>query len=124
MRTFKTTLIALAGAALLSTTAQAQTTDNRITEKTNVHALTEMNVFPNPARDSYKIAFETSQPGTVSIAVYDLLGKEVITRSVEMEMAGKHVENFYDHGMNVGAYIIKISSNNYNLTRKLIISNK
>jgi Tol biopolymer transport system component len=46
--------------------------------------------YPNPFNRSTKISFHLSQPGTVQILVYDVLGREVYRFTDDIDNSGEH----------------------------------
>ena len=70
-------------------------------------------VFPNPTSLGY-VNIKTSNAADVSVAVYDILGKEVITSKIKDDQLDVS-------SLNAGVYIMKITQNNASITKKLII---
>lgn len=65
--------------------------------------------YPNPFNPSTIIAYELSQPGTVTLAVYDVLGRETATilRDVK-QAAGRQEVTFDATGLASGAYFARL----------------
>lgn len=78
------------------------------------NAIAGLKVYPNPVSgNNFYIASDAS--AVKSVAVYDVLGKQVINTQVENE-AAINVSN-----LNAGVYIVKITEEGKTATRKLVI---
>lgn len=71
------------------------------------------NVYPNPSSMGY-VTIKTSSNEGVSIAVFDLLGKQIINQKLNNERMD--VSN-----LKPGIYVIRISQNNNTAAKKLVI---
>jgi hypothetical protein len=77
------------------------------------NAIAGLKVYPNPVSNG-KLFIETAANAERTIAIYDLLGKNVLnttTSNSEVNVAG----------LNGGIYIIKITEEGNTTSRKLII---
>lgn len=78
------------------------------------NAIAGLKVYPNPVSgNNFYISSDAS--AVKSVAVYDVLGKQVINTRVENE-AAINVSN-----LNAGVYIVKITEEGKTATRKLVI---
>ena len=77
--------------------------------------------YPNPFNPLTTIEFNLPQNGFVTLKVFDVLGKAVITLVNGQVEAGKHKVDFDATGLNSGVYFYKIESGNYTETKKLIL---
>ena len=87
--------------------------------------------YPNPFNPSTTIEYQIPQASFVTIKVYDMLGKEVITLVNEEKPAGIHEVNFYARGgsayggepkdLTSGLYLYKISAGGFEQTRKMLL---
>lgn len=78
------------------------------------NAIAGLKVYPNPVSgNNFYISSDASS--VKSVAVYDVLGKQVINTQVENE-AAINVSN-----LNAGVYIVKITEEGKTATRKLVI---
>lgn len=79
--------------------------------------------YPNPFNPSTKISYELKHAGNVSLKIYDLLGREVITLVNSEQAAGSHEINFVnnDEKFAGGTYIYRMVFNNYSESKKFII---
>jgi uncharacterized lipoprotein YddW (UPF0748 family) len=77
--------------------------------------------YPNPFNPVTNIRFNLDEPGLVSIAVYDLLGRLVARPLNENRAAGSHTISFDASHLSSGVYIYRLKSGNRNLTRKMML---
>ena len=67
----------------------------------------EVKIFPNPTYNHFEINFLTTQQGTLSIAIYDALGKNIILRKTVSYGIGS-IEHFNLSQFASGTYFIRI----------------
>jgi len=77
--------------------------------------------YPNPFNPSTNIRFDIPAAGNVNIAVYDILGREVLSLADEHKEAGSYELNFDASMLTSGAYFYRLRSGNFNDTKKMII---
>ena len=77
--------------------------------------------YPNPFNPSTTINWEMPQAGLVSIKIYDVLGREVITLVNEELNAGKHETVFEAANFSSGVYIYRINTGDFIQTKKMIL---
>ena len=83
--------------------------------------------FPNPFNPSTKITFELTEPGVVTLKIYDLLGREVRTLlNNEKQSSGRKSvawDGTNDLGERVasGVYLYQLQSGMFKQTRKMIL---
>ena len=75
--------------------------------------ITGLNVYPNPVTNG-KLYITSDSGADKTVAVYDILGKQVLTTSVTNDLVSVS-------GLNAGVYIVKITEAGNTATRKLII---
>lgn len=83
-------------------------------------------VSPNPFNASVTIEVEVSRPSSITVSLYDLLGREVYRTSIAAEMAGKYLMDWNGHtnnGVEVssGVYFCHVSAGNDSRTLKLVL---
>jgi hypothetical protein len=66
--------------------------------------------FPNPFNPSTKVRFDVPISGTVSLKVYDVLGREVATLMNERVTPGSYEVNFNATGFASGVYFYRIDA--------------
>ena len=66
------------------------------------------------------IEYQIPQSSFVTIKVYDVLGKEIVTLVNEEKPAGIHEVNFEPKDLTSGLYLYKISAGGFEQTRKML----
>jgi aminopeptidase N len=77
--------------------------------------------YPNPFNPSTTIEYSIPQSGTVTLKVFNVLGKEVATLVNGQNEAGKHIVNFDATNFNSGVYFYKIEAGSFVETKKMIL---
>ena len=83
--------------------------------------------FPNPFNPATNIKYTVSDLSTVSLRVYDILGKEIVTLVDNKERAAGtysirwNAVNNTGHKMSTGIYFVVMKSGNYINTQKLML---
>ncbi|RSK41845.1 lamin tail domain-containing protein [Mangrovimonas spongiae] len=87
--------------------------NNDIPLSVNQYNKTSFSVYPNPTNMGY-VNITSAKNSTISVAVYDILGKQVINKTL--------TENTLNvSSLNAGMYILKISQDGASTTKKLVI---
>ncbi|MBK7230376.1 MAG: T9SS type A sorting domain-containing protein [Ignavibacteriales bacterium] len=77
--------------------------------------------YPNPFNPSTTIEYQIPQASFVTIKVYDVLGKEIVTLVNEEKPAGIHEVSFEPKDLTSGLYLYKIKAGNFEQTRKMLL---
>jgi len=77
--------------------------------------------YPNPFNPMTNIPFAVSQPGKVTITVYDVLGRKVATLVNEEKSLGNHVIEFDGSNLASGLYYYRMEVNGYRYTKKMLL---
>ncbi len=77
--------------------------------------------YPNPFNPATTIQFAIPEAGNYSLRIYDILGQEVVTLIDGQLNIGMHKVNFDASRLSSGMYIYKLTGNNVNLTKKMIL---
>lgn len=77
--------------------------------------------YPNPFNPVTTIKYQIPQSGTVTIKVYDVLGKEIATLANEEKSAGSYEVKFDASRLSSGVYFYKIRAGEYISVRKMIL---
>ncbi|MCK9484243.1 MAG: T9SS type A sorting domain-containing protein, partial [Candidatus Marinimicrobia bacterium] len=80
----------------------------------------DFRIFPNPARDSFRIAIPENPSGKVEVKLYNLLGREVL-RSSGVRLNAQSGAVFNAQNLAIGLYFLEISHANQRAIRKLLI---
>jgi hypothetical protein len=89
----------------------------------NVNVFDLLQNTPNPFNAETQIAFTTPTAGKVDFRVYDLLGREMITRNIDA-VSGLNKITLSSRYFKPGIYFYKINYKNKSLTRKMIVTAK
>ncbi|MEO8446913.1 MAG: T9SS type A sorting domain-containing protein [bacterium] len=99
-----------------------------LSNEVNVGRPVEFNLsqnYPNPFNPSTKIDYDIPYDGNVSIRVYDLSGKELLTLVNEKKSAGYYSVNFNASDLASGMYFYRISAfdgnTNFVATKKMLL---
>ena len=87
---------------------------------------TEISVYPNPTRSDAVIGFTLGSPTDVSVKVYDVLGREVVTLASGQRPAGSQYviwDTRTHSGQNApnGTYYVRLDADGL-ITKSLIVS--
>jgi photosystem II stability/assembly factor-like uncharacterized protein len=77
--------------------------------------------FPNPFNPTTNFQFRISDFGSVSLKVYDILGKEIATLVDEEKAAGIYQVEFNASHLSSGAYFFVLHSGKYKMTKKMMV---
>ncbi len=77
--------------------------------------------YPNPFNPTTKINFSIPKQGMVSLKVYDVLGKEVMTLVNEQKPAGNFEVDFNGSNLSSGAYFYRIEAGEFVDVKRMII---
>ena len=77
--------------------------------------------YPNPFNPTTKINFSIPKQGIVTLRVYDVLGKEVMTLVNEQKPAGNYSINFSAANLSSGAYFYRLESGEFKDIKRMII---
>jgi len=77
--------------------------------------------YPNPFNPSTNIRFSIQKAGLVSLKIYNVLGQEVTTLLNSELSAGTYTYSFDASKLSSGIYFYTIHSNNFSLTKKMIL---
>ncbi|MBU3659431.1 MAG: T9SS type A sorting domain-containing protein [Flavobacteriales bacterium] len=77
-------------------------------------------VYPNPATESFVVAFDNQNNEAVVIEMIDQMGRVIQSNSIEQ--TGVQVAEFNTSNVSNGMYSIRISSNGNTLTKRMIVN--
>jgi hypothetical protein len=75
--------------------------------------------YPNPFNPSTSISFNLPESGFTTLAVYDLLGREVAQLVSDYKESGYHNITFDASNLSSGVYFYKINSGNFSMIKKM-----
>ncbi len=77
--------------------------------------------YPNPFNPVTHLEFGISNPGFVSLKVYDILGNEVASLVNEDKLAGFYTVEFTGEAFASGIYYYKLTAGSFNETKKMFL---
>jgi len=77
--------------------------------------------YPNPFNPSTKISWQTPTRSWLTLKVYDILGKEIITLVDEEKSAGSYEVNFTAQGLSSGIYFYTLRFGNAIETKSMLL---
>lgn len=77
--------------------------------------------YPNPFNPSTVISYQLAINSHVSIKVYDLLGREIVTLVQEAQHPGTYEIRFDARHLSSGTYFYKLQADNFVVVRKMTI---
>ena len=109
---------------LISFTLGASTGIYEINNTANEYKLNQN--YPNPFNPNTKINFQIKESGAVTLRVYDILGKEIVTLVNEKLNPGEYevsfsVDNFSKNKLPSGIYIYKLETNKFSDVKKMML---
>jgi len=81
----------------------------------DIKLYSNISIFPNPTNTGY-VNLDTKSNAIVKVVVYDVLGKQILSKSLNNTNKRLDVSN-----LKTGVYILKLSQNNNSTTKKLVI---
>jgi hypothetical protein len=77
--------------------------------------------YPNPFNPTTTIRYSIPKQSLVSLKVYDILGREIVTLINEEKPAGKYEVKFNAAGLSSGIYFYTINAGSFVETKKMIL---
>ncbi|MEJ5306662.1 MAG: T9SS type A sorting domain-containing protein, partial [Ignavibacteria bacterium] len=78
--------------------------------------------YPNPSNPSTTISFTIEKDGPVTLKVYDILGREIVTLvNSELKAGEIHRVKFDGSNLSSGVYFYRLESNNKGLVKKFTL---
>ncbi len=77
--------------------------------------------YPNPFNPTTTIIYRIPELSFVTLKVYDVLGNEIKTLVNEEKTAGNYEIDFGGKELPSGVYFYKLNSNNFSMTKKMIL---
>lgn len=77
--------------------------------------------YPNPFNPSTVITYSLPHQGQVSLAVYDMLGREVSRLVDGFQQAGLYTASFDATGLPSGMYLYRLTAENFSEVRKMLL---
>ena len=77
--------------------------------------------FPTPFNPTTQIRFALAEQSQVTLKVYNILGKEIVTLVNEVKITGVHEVSFDGSGLSSGVYFYTLQAGKVKETRKMIL---
>lgn len=68
-----------------------------------------LSLYPNPTRDLLNVSFQANKKADVTLAIYDLRGKELISKKVST-LSGVNTHTFSTDLLSAGVYLLRLTS--------------
>ncbi|MEM8558558.1 MAG: T9SS type A sorting domain-containing protein [Bacteroidota bacterium] len=78
-------------------------------------------VWPNPVRETITARFAVRRPGPATLAVYDLLGRHIVTVADGLHSSGTHTVSLGTHGLPSGTYVLRLRADGKTSARTFTI---
>ncbi len=83
-------------------------------------ALTDLSIFPNPADAEVNVRYHVSNNEKTEIEIVDVLGKTVAFHPIQSQM-GENLVMISTSDLRAGVYMVKVTSNGVQQTKRLVI---
>jgi len=77
--------------------------------------------YPNPFNPSTTINYKITEPGYVSLKIYDVLGRIIDVLVDKWESSGKHKVSWRAYNKSSGIYMYKLQFDKYVVTKKMVL---
>jgi len=77
--------------------------------------------YPNPFNPVTTISYQLPKSGSVTLKIYDILGKEVMTLVNEQKEMGRYTVQFDASPLASGMYVYQLRANDYTSTKKMLL---
>jgi hypothetical protein len=77
--------------------------------------------YPNPFNPETKIVYSLKNDGNVSLKIYDILGREIVTLVNQYQNAGTYNVSFNAASLSSGMYFYKIESGSFTSVKKMML---
>lgn len=101
--------------------ANASFTALGVDENESTSTIANAKIYPNPADNNAAIAYHSAVSQDVEITIVNTMGQVVYTNTINNAPAGRSVEDVNTEDFANGIYMVNITSNTGNITKKLSI---
>lgn len=77
--------------------------------------------YPNPFNPSTTINYAIPTSAHVTLKVFDVVGREVLSAVDEFVAAGQHIATIMGDGLASGVYLYRLNAGSYTATKKLVL---
>jgi hypothetical protein len=89
--------------------------------KSSPHTYALQQNYPNPFNPATKIEYSIPKTCRVTLNIYDLLGRKIITLVNEEKSAGTYQIKFDDSNLASGMYLYRLQAGSFNETKRLML---
>jgi uncharacterized protein (TIGR03790 family) len=86
-----------------------------------VHTFSLLQNYPNPFNPTTTIKYSIKNDGMVTLKIYDILGREVMSLVNENQTAGEHSMTFNATSLPSGIYIYRLQSGGFVSSKKMVL---
>ena len=87
----------------------------------NTSTVSDLTVFPNPAKGNATVVLDVQDAGSADIVMYDVAGNQVFNQAYEHVSVGEHNMNLNLNGVRPGVYVVKATVDGMVMTQRLIV---
>jgi hypothetical protein len=95
---------------------------NENVDEANGSYTNDLKIYPNPFRNSTKIAFQIEKDTKVNLEVYNLLGERVAVIADENYEAGQYQLEYNARDLKAGTYFIRFSYDGYTENKRIVLT--
>jgi len=77
--------------------------------------------YPNPFNPTTKITYSLAENSKVSLKIYDVLGREIVTLVNKEQMQGKYEVEFNASNLSSGLYIYSLKTDKFSASKKMML---
>ncbi|MCZ6775576.1 MAG: T9SS type A sorting domain-containing protein, partial [Ignavibacteria bacterium] len=77
--------------------------------------------YPNPFNPTTTLSYQIPQAGNVTLKVYDVLGREVVTLVDEHQVQGRYAVKLDGRNMASGVYFYRLQVHDFVAVKKMLL---
>lgn len=81
----------------------------------------QLELYPNPARQSFRISYYNPAAGRVQILLYNILGKRVRVLEERYQATGEYEVHVDAGDLSTGVYFLRMSTEDFSQTQKMVV---
>ncbi len=94
--------------------------NNNVGINENIENLSDVNLFPNPATNSFNVVFNLGRPEKVNVKIYNMVGQEISSFEKELPYGNSSL-NVNLANYKAGVYFVKSAVKGNIITKKLVV---
>jgi hypothetical protein len=80
----------------------------------------EVQVYPNPTSTDLHVRFNLPKEDEISIALYDMQGKQILEKNMGNKISGEHQETLDLKDLPQGTYVCRITGKQNSITKQVV----